>query len=196
MPCCLRCGTTRRPSPPLMPTGRPQLRTSRSPRSLPDPKLVFEAYIGDALTSLTFGPTADIPGPCKLCRPVVPPPRRKVAPSIFNLNPAVRQTAFGGGEKLFICCIFWMRKLQANRQTLGLLAAPKHWREPRTKSGGGHYSDVLRAQTEQEKLKTETENLEKTRVGFCWRNTRRHEGCTSNKLICRCWRKRSSRKSR
>ncbi len=153
-------GTTRR-SPLLMPTGRPPVEDITIARSLPDPKLVFEAYIGDALTSLMPGLTADIPGPGNLAA-------RGAAASAgsraqyFQFESAVRQTAFAV-EKSFYPLHFLDAKLQVNRQTLGLLASLETLARAQNEVGRGTLQDVLRAQIEQEKLKTETENLEDSR---------------------------------
>ena len=62
-------------------------------RSLPDPKLTFEAYIGGAVTSLMPGLMADLPGPGKLSA------RARVATAeseakYFTFEASVLQTAF------------------------------------------------------------------------------------------------------
>ena len=67
-------------------------------RSLPDPKLTFELYAGDALTSLMPGLTADIPGPGKLsargAAAVGGEPRK-----IFSICHGGAANGFRGGEK-------------------------------------------------------------------------------------------------
>ncbi len=130
-------------------------------RSLPDPKLVFEAYIGDALTSLMPGLTADIPGPGKLAARGAAASAESRA-KYFQFESAVRQTAFAV-EKSFYPLHFLDAKLQVNRQTLGLLASLETLARAQNEVGRGTLQDVLRAQIEQEKLKTETENLEDSR---------------------------------
>jgi outer membrane protein TolC len=74
----------------------------------------------------------------------------------------VQQTAFAV-EKSFYPLHFLDAKLQVNRQTLGLLASLETLARAQNEVGRGTLQDVLRAQIEQEKLKTETENLEDSR---------------------------------
>lgn len=130
-------------------------------RSLPDPKLMFELYVGDVLTSLMPGLMADIPGPGKLsARAAAASAESRV--KYFQFATAVQQTAFAV-EKSFYPLHFLDAKLDVNRQTLGLLASLETLTRAQNEVGRGTLQDVLRAQIEQEKLKTETENLEDSR---------------------------------
>jgi outer membrane protein TolC len=74
----------------------------------------------------------------------------------------VQQTAFGV-EKSFYPLHFLDAKLAVNRQTLALLASLEISARAQNEVGRATLQDVLRAQIEQEKLRTETENLEDSR---------------------------------
>jgi outer membrane protein TolC len=130
-------------------------------RSLPDPKLTFELYVGDILTSLMPGLMADIPGPGKLSARAAAASAESRA-KYFQFATAVQQTAFAV-EKSFYPLHFLDAKLDVNRQTLGLLASLEILARAQNEVGRGTLQDVLRAQIEQEKLKTETANLEDSR---------------------------------
>ena len=130
-------------------------------RSLPDPKLTFELYVGDILTSLMPGLMADIPGPGKLSARAAAASAESHA-KYFQFATAVQQTAFAV-EKSFYPLHFLDAKLEVNRQTLGLLASLEILARAQNEVGRGTLQDVLRAQIEQEKLKTETANLEDSR---------------------------------
>ena len=130
-------------------------------RSLPDPKLTFELYVGDILTSLMPGLEADFPGPGKLSARAAAASAESRA-KYFEFATAVQQTAFAV-EKSFYPLHFLDAKLQVNRQTLGLLASLETLARAQNEVGRGTLQDVLRAQIEQEKLETETANLEDSR---------------------------------
>ena len=130
-------------------------------RSLPDPQLTFELYAGDAVTSLMPGLTADIPGSGKLAaRAAVASVESRAR--YFQFESAALQTAFVV-EKSFYPLHFLDAKLHVNRQTLSLLASLETLARAQNEVGRGTLQDVLRTQIEQEKLKTETENLEDSR---------------------------------
>ncbi len=130
-------------------------------RSLPDPKLTFELYVGDILTSLMPGLMADIPGPGKLSARAAAASAESRA-KYFQFQSAVLQSAFAV-EKSFYPLHFLEAKLAVNRQSLALLASLETLARAQNEVGRGTLQDVLRAQIEQEKLKTETENLEDSR---------------------------------
>jgi outer membrane protein TolC len=130
-------------------------------RSLPDPKLTFELYVGDILTSLMPGLEADFPGPGKLSARAAAASAESRA-KYFQFATAVQQTAFAV-EKSFYPLHFLDAKLSVNRQTLVLLASLETLARAQNEVGRATLQDVLRAQIEQEKLRTETENLEDSR---------------------------------
>ena len=130
-------------------------------RSLPDPKLTFQAYIQDSLTSLMPGFMADLPGFGK-------PDARAAAATAdsqvkyFQFATTVQQTAFEL-QKSYYPLHFLDARLKVNRQTLGLLAELAALARAQNEVGQATLQDVLKAQIEQEKLQTETTNLEDSR---------------------------------
>lgn len=130
-------------------------------RSLPDPKLTFQAYIQDSLTSLMPGLMTDIPGRGK------PSARAAVTTAnsrakYFQFATAVQQTAFEL-QKSYYPLHFLDAKLRVNRQTLALLAELEALAQAQNEVGQATLQDVLRAQIERQKLQTETANLDDSR---------------------------------
>lgn len=130
-------------------------------RSLPDPKLTFEAYIGGAVTSLMPGLMADIPGPGKLSA------RAQVATAesegkYFTFESSVLQTAFEV-KKGYYQLYFLEEKIRVNQQTLQLSTSLEQIARAQNEVGKGTLQDVLRAQIETEKSRNEIENLEHSR---------------------------------
>lgn len=130
-------------------------------RSLPDPKLTFELYAADIVSSLMPGLMAEIPGPGKLSARAVAASAESRA-KYFQFATTVQQTAFAV-EKSFYPLHFLDAKLAVNRQTMALLTSLEALARTQNEVGQGTLQDVLRAQIEQEKLQTETENLEDSR---------------------------------
>ena len=130
-------------------------------RSLPDPKLTFEFYAADALTSLMPGFMADLPGPGKLAARAAVATAESRA-KYFQFESAVLQTAFAV-DKSYYPLHFLEARLRVNRQTLDLLAGLETLARAQNEVGRGTLQDVLRAQIEQEKLMTDTANLEDSR---------------------------------
>ena len=130
-------------------------------RSRPDPKLTFELYAADIVSSLMPGLMTDIPGPGKL-------PARGAEASAesrakyFQFAAAVQQTAFGV-QKSFYPLHFLDAKLAVNHQSLALLASLESLARSQNEVGRATLQDVLKAQIEQEQLRTETANLEDSR---------------------------------
>jgi cobalt-zinc-cadmium efflux system outer membrane protein len=130
-------------------------------RSLPDPKLTFEAYIGGTITSLMPGLMADIPGPGKLSA------RASVAAAAsegkyFRFEASVLQTAFDL-KKSYYQLYFLNEKIRVNQQTLQLLTSLEQIARAQNEVGKSTLQDVLRAQIEKEKLGNEIGNLEDSR---------------------------------
>jgi outer membrane protein TolC len=130
-------------------------------RSRPDPKLTFELYAADAVSSLMPGLMTDIPGPGKLAARAAAASAESRA-KYFQFATAVQQTAFAV-EKSFYPLHFLDAKLAVNRQSLALLASLEVLARAQNEVGRATLQDVIRAQIEQEKLKTETANLEDSR---------------------------------
>ena len=130
-------------------------------RSLPDPKLTFEFYLADTITSLMPGLAMDFPGPGKLKT------RATLATAVsqakyFQFETAVLQTAFDV-EKAYYPLSFLEERLRVNRQSLALLTGLEALARTQDEVGKATLQDVLRAQIEQEKLRNETANLEDSR---------------------------------
>jgi len=130
-------------------------------RSRPDPKLTFEAYIGGTITSIMPGLMTDIPGPGKL------PARARVATAesegkYFTFESSVLQAAFEV-KKSYYQFYFLNEKIRVNQQTLQLLTSLEQIARAQNEVGKGTLQDVLRAQIETEKLRSEIENLAHSR---------------------------------
>ena len=130
-------------------------------RSLPDPKLMFELDVADAVKSIMPGLTVDLPGPGKLrARAAVASAESRTR--YFQFQSTVLQTAFAV-QKSYYPLHFLDEKLSVNCQSLALLASLEILARAQNEVGRATLQDVLRAQIAQEKLKTETENLEDSR---------------------------------
>ena len=130
-------------------------------RSLPDPKLTFELDVNDAVQAIMPGLIAGFPGPGKLrARAAVASAESRA--KYFQFESAALQTAFAV-EKSFYPLHFLDEKIHVNRQSLELLASLEILARAQNEVGRATLQDVLRAQIEQEKLRTETENLEDSR---------------------------------
>ena len=130
-------------------------------RSLPDPKLTFQAYIEDVLTSLMPGLMQDFSGPGKL----------KAAANVagagskakyFAFETAALQTAFAV-KQAYYQLWFLDEKIRINRETLNLLADLAKIARAQNEVGKVTLQDVYRAQIEQDRLATEISNLEDSR---------------------------------
>jgi len=130
-------------------------------RSLPDPRLTFQADIADIIMSLMPGLMMDFPGPGKLGA------RAQVASEesrgkYFQFESAVLQAAFAL-KKSFYQLYFLDEKIRVNQQTLDLLADLEKLARSQNEVGKVTLQDVLRAQVEQDRLRTETVNLDDSR---------------------------------
>ena len=150
-------------------------------RSRPDPKLTLDLSIvdavkplfatpmadmtenmgNDAVQSVALGLMTDIPGPGKRAARAAAALAESRA-KYFQFATAVQSAAFAV-EKSFYPLHFLDQKLRVNRQSLALLASLETLARAQNEVGRATLQDVLRAQIEQEKLKTETANLEDSR---------------------------------
>lgn len=130
-------------------------------RSLPDPKLTFQAYIQDSLTSLMPGLAADVPGFGKRSARAAAATADSRA-KYFQFATAVQRTAFDL-QKRYYPLHFLDAKLDVNRQTLALLAELEALARAQNEVGQGTMQDLLKAQIERKQLQTETTNLEDSR---------------------------------
>jgi cobalt-zinc-cadmium efflux system outer membrane protein len=130
-------------------------------RSLPDPKLTFQAYITDMLTSLMPGLAMDFPGPGKLAARANEASAESHA-KYFQFESAVLQTAFDV-KKTFYPLHFLDEKIRVNRRTLALIGELEKIARAQNEVGSATLQDVLRTEIEAEKLRTETATLEDSR---------------------------------
>ena len=130
-------------------------------RSRPDPKLTFQAYFTDALTSLMPGLMQDIPGPGKL-KAAGNVASAESRTKYFAFESAVLKAAFSVKQSYYQL-VFLEEKIRLNRETLGLLASLEQSARAQNEVGKVTLQDVYRAQIERDKLATETANLEDSR---------------------------------
>jgi len=130
-------------------------------RSLPDPKLTFQAYIQNSLTSLMPGLMLDIPGRGKLKAAATVAAAESQA-KYFAFESSVLRTAFSV-KQAYYQLWFLDEKIRIDRQTLGLLADLERAARARNEVGQVTLQDVYRAQMEQDKLATEIAGLEDSR---------------------------------
>jgi outer membrane protein TolC len=130
-------------------------------RSLPDPKLTFQAYIQDTLTSLMPGLMQDIPGRGKL-KAAANVAAAESNAKYFAFETSILRTAFSV-KQAYYQLWFLDEKIRINRQTLGLLAGLERSARARNEVGQSTLQDVYRAQIEQDKITTEISNLEDSR---------------------------------
>lgn len=130
-------------------------------RSLPNPKLTFQSYIQDALTSLMPGLMQDFPGPGKLkaaARVATADSQAKY----FDFESAVLQSAFNV-KSAYYNLYFLNERIRINRQTLALLSDLEQTARAQNEVGKVTLQDVYRAQIEEDQLTTEIANLEDSR---------------------------------
>ncbi len=130
-------------------------------RSLSDPKLTFEMDITKVIDAVTLGLMIDIPWPTKLIA------RADVASAEsqarrFAFESAVLETAFDV-KRPYYQLHFLDERIRVNREMLVLLGALEEIARARNEAAQVTLQDVLRAQIEQERLKTEIVNLDDSR---------------------------------
>jgi len=130
-------------------------------RSMPDPKLTFQAYIQDVLTSLMPGLMQDFPGRGKL-KAAANVAAAESASKYFAFETVALKTAFNV-KQAYYQLWFLGEKLRINRETLNLLADLEKSARAQNEVGKVTLQDVYRAQIEQDRLATEISNLEDSR---------------------------------
>jgi outer membrane protein, heavy metal efflux system len=130
-------------------------------RSLPDPKLTFQAYIQDSLTSLMPGLVQDFPGPGKL-KAAATAAAAGSKTKYFAFETAALNTAFSV-KQAFYQLWFLDEKIRINRQTLNLLTDLEKNARAQNEVGKATLQDVYRAQIERDQLAAEIANLEDSR---------------------------------
>ena len=130
-------------------------------RSLPDPQLTFQAYIQNVVTSLMPGFAWSFPGPGKLKA------RGRVAAAesegkYFAFASAVLQTAFNLKRAYYQLGLL-DEQLRLKRKTLSLLENQERAVRAQNVTGTAALPDLLRVQSERDRVRTELANLEDSR---------------------------------
>jgi outer membrane protein, heavy metal efflux system len=130
-------------------------------RSMPDPRLTFQAYIESTLTSLMPGLMQEFPGPGKL-KAAANVASAESEAKYYAFETAVLRTAAAVKQA---CYPLWFldERIRINRETLGLLAQLEASARAQNETGRATLQDVYRAQIEQDQLATEITNLEYSR---------------------------------
>ncbi len=131
-------------------------------RSLPDPRLTFEADLADMLMGLIPGLMLDLPGPGKL-RAAAEVAAAESDAQYYSFESAVLRAAFAL-KKAYYELHFLDAKLEVHRRTLDLVTDLEELTRTRHEVGAVTLQDVLRAQIELHRLTTEIANLEDSRA--------------------------------
>ncbi len=130
-------------------------------RSLPDPRLTFEADITSVLETVMPGLMIDLPGPGKLrAAGDVAAGESRVA--YFAFEAEVLRTALST-KSAYYRLHFLEDTRRVRHETLALLGDLESLAEQQVAAGRGTIQDVLRAQIEREQLSTQVANLEDSR---------------------------------
>ncbi len=130
-------------------------------RSFPDPQLTFQMDIQNVVTSLMPGLMGNIPWPDKL-RASAEAASAQSQAKYFTFRSAVLRTAFEV-KRAYYQLYFVEEKIRVNRETLRLLSGLETLARTRNEVGKVTLQDVLRAQIEEDRLRTELANLEDSR---------------------------------
>jgi outer membrane protein, heavy metal efflux system len=127
-------------------------------RSAPDPQLTFQMDIQNVVTSIMPGLMASFPWLGKL-RSGGEVASAESQSQYFAFQSAVLKSAFEV-KRAYYQLYFLAEKIRVNRENLGLLADLEQLARTQNEVGKVTLQDVLRAQIEQDRLKTEIANLE------------------------------------
>ena len=126
-------------------------------RSMPDPKLTFQAYIQNTLTSLMPGLAQDFPAPGKL-KAAGDTAASESTARYFSFETAALKTAFALKQAYYQLGSV-DEKIQINRQMSDLLSDLEKNARSLNEVGKATLQDVYRAQIEEDQLATEIANL-------------------------------------
>lgn len=130
-------------------------------RSLPDPRLTLELDIQEVVTTVMPGLMTDLPWLTKLrIRADVASVESQA--KYYGFETAVLQTAFEV-KRPYYQLHFLTERLRVDGEMLALLGQVEQTARAQVESGKATLQDVLRAQIEQERLRTEIVNLEDSR---------------------------------
>jgi len=130
-------------------------------RSLPDPRITFEADITSMVETVMPGLMIDLPGPGKL-RAAGDVAASESRASYFKFEIEVLRTAMAL-KSAYYRLHFLEDTLGVQRQTLSLLADLETQAQQQVAAGKSGIQDVLRAQIDREQLLTQIANLEDSR---------------------------------
>ncbi|MDX2131292.1 MAG: TolC family protein [Planctomycetota bacterium] len=130
-------------------------------RSLPDPRLTFEADIADMLDAVMPGLMLDLPGPGKL-RAAGDVAAAEAKVGYFGFESEVLQAAYAT-KSAYIRLHFLSDTIRVQREALALLGDVESQAQQQVGAGRGTIQDVLRAQIEREQLANQIANLEDSR---------------------------------
>jgi len=133
-------------------------------RSFPDPQFTFRMDIQGAVTSIMPGLMGAIPWPDKL-RVGAEIASAESQGKYFTFQAAVLESAFAV-KRAYYQLYFLNEKLRVNRETLQLLTGLEELARSQNEVGKVTLQDVLRAQIEGDRLKTEVANLEDSRASL------------------------------
>lgn len=130
-------------------------------RSLPDPRITFEADITDMVETVMPGLMIDLPGPGKL-RAAGDVAAGAASVSYFGFEAEVLRTAMAL-KSAYFRLHFLEDTLRVQRETLSLLADIETQAQQQIAAGRSGIQDVLRAQIDREQILTQIANLEDSR---------------------------------
>ncbi len=130
-------------------------------RSLPDPRITFEADITSMLETVLPGLMIDLPGPGKL-RAAGDVASGEARASAFRFEIEVLKTALGR-KSAYFRLHFLEGTLRAQRETLALLQELESQAQQQVAAGKSGIQDVIRSQIERGQLSTQIANLEDSR---------------------------------
>lgn len=130
-------------------------------RSLPDPRLTFEADITNMLDAVMPGLMIDLPGPGKL-RAAGDAAAAEARVGYFGFEREVLRTAYAA-KSAYIRLHFLSDTIRVQREALVLLADVESVAQQQVGAGRGTIQDVLRAQIDREQLLNQIANLEDSR---------------------------------
>ena len=130
-------------------------------RSLPDPQFTFQMDIQNIVTSIMPGLMGSIPWPDKL-RVGAQVASAETQAKYFAFQSAVLSSAFEV-KRTYYQLYFLSEKIRVNQETLLLLNNLEKTARAQNDAGRVTLQDVLRAQIEQARLRTEIANLDDSR---------------------------------
>jgi outer membrane protein TolC len=130
-------------------------------RSMPDPRLTFETDITRMIMAVMPGLMMDFPGPGKL-RAAANAATAESGMKYFQFETAVLQVAYSF-KKAWYELRLVDERIRVNQEMVTLLEDLEKLAQARTEVGRGSLQDLLRAQMEKERLKTELTNLSDSR---------------------------------